>query len=66
MKLYAVILQDFSDDFGNEPVFGELIFTETAPAGTAYVKSWVRLYDTDDWDGEAEVIIDNWSLEVSP
>jgi hypothetical protein len=46
-------------------VWNELMYSDLAPAGTAFVRSFVRLYDVSTaWAGTATVYIDDWSMAV--
>jgi hypothetical protein len=43
----------------------ELQLAKPAPAGTKFVRGFVRLYDeTDKWDGDASAFIDDWSMAI--
>ncbi|MBM4353557.1 MAG: hypothetical protein FJ109_07125 [Deltaproteobacteria bacterium] len=43
----------------------ELMYSKAAPAGSAFVRSFVRLYDVaEGWKGTATVHIDDWSVTV--
>jgi hypothetical protein len=43
----------------------ELMYSKAAPAGTASVRSFVRLYDVaEGWKGTATVHVDDWSVAI--
>ena len=41
----------------------QMTLTQTAPDLAVYARAYVRMYDvSSDWDGDASVAIDDWSL----
>jgi len=49
----------------DDPAWQDLVVTGTAPAGAAWVRAFVRLYDVSGGtDGTATVWIDDWTLPV--
>ena len=47
------------------PDWNQMDLTKPAPAGTAFVRASVRMYDVgSEWDGDATVFIDDWNLSI--
>ena len=47
------------------PGWVKLEYSKAAPAGTAFVRGFVRMYDeTSGWDGSATLFIDDWDVLV--
>ncbi len=60
------IAKEYSSGYSEDAVeWKQLTYSKAAPAGTAFVRSFVRMYDVaDKWAGTATLHIDDWAVAV--
>ncbi|MFH1530016.1 MAG: hypothetical protein ABIK09_04670 [Pseudomonadota bacterium] len=58
---------EFSSQYSTDAdAWAQLTYPKEAPAGAAFVRGFVRMYDVSaDWDGNATIHIDDWNLIVN-
>ena len=62
VKLDSEYSSTYSEDGAD---WVQMEYTIAAPAGTAFVRAFVRMYDVSaDWDGDATVFIDDWNVAI--
>jgi len=65
---YMSVGKEYSGGYSSDdPAWTQIEFSKDAPADTAFVRGFVRLYDVaDNWDGDAVLYIDDWDLVHLP
>ena len=58
---------EFSNQYStDDPAWAQLTHTVEAPADTAFIRGFVRMYDVSaDWDNDATVNIDDWNFMIN-